>query len=791
MSRARRWLSRFAISLLGLVLVALATLWIGLRQSLPQLDGERALAGLGAAASVERDALGVVTITAATRDDAYRALGFVHAQERFFEIDLMRRVAAGELAALMGRATVAVDRKTRVHRFRARARDVVAQASPEERAALEAYVAGANAGLAALGGRPFAYHLLRQEPKPLAPEDPVLVVYSMYLDLQGYGANTRELALGRMRAALPPSLYAFLTAQGTEWDAPLLGRPFGDPEIPPAGDVDLRKLDPTLFGKGAAAGGDIGLGSNSFAVDGSLSTTGGALVANDMHLGLRVPNIWFRARLCWGQGDDAVDVSGLTLPGLPGVVAGSNGHVAWGFTNSYGDWLDWVRVRFTDRTYSRYRSEDGEDGIVLHDERIDVAGGRPEFITVRETRWGPLLAFEDKDTGLALAWTAHRAGATNFALSGLERARSTGEALSIANRTGMPAQNFIAGDRAGTIGWTLAGRIPARGGADGSAPSDWAAPYAGWRGWLPEPGYPRVISPPGHRLWTANARTVDGIGLALLGDGGYALGARAKQIRDGLYARDRFAPADLLAVQLDDRSLFLQRWWQLLRETLGDKPPGSLAAMEAATRTWDERASVDAVAYRMARAFRLYTHELVLDGLGAPMRATDPEFRIPSLPQAEGIVWKTVHERPGHLLPPQFADWNALLLAAAQRVADELGKQPGGLQARRWGERNTAAIRHPISGGVPMLSWLLDMPADELAGDSAMPRVQGPAFGASERFVVSPGHEAEGILHMPGGQSGHPLSPFYGAGHEAWVRGEPTPFLPGETRYRLELKPAP
>jgi penicillin amidase len=785
-----RWLRRGIALFLVAALLATGLGWYTLRRSLPQLDGEAAVAGFGAAATVERDALGMATVTAASRADAYRALGYVHAQERYFAMDLMRRVAAGELAALFGAAALDADRRVRMHRFGHRAAVALANLDGAQRALLADYVAGVNAGLAALRAPPFEYTVLRQAPRPWTAEDSVLVVYAMFLDLNGGGTNARELALGQMHDALPPSVYAFLTPAGSSWDAPLQGAAFESPPIPPAADIDLRNLPADRFGKAVTHAGDLGIGSNNFAVGGALTANGAALVANDMHLSLRVPNIWFRARLRFTLDDGPVDIAGVTLPGVPGIVAGSNGHVAWAFTNSYGDWLDWVEVHWLDANRTRYRTATGDARATLARETIEVKGAASVSLDVVETQWGPVIVNEGEQTGLALAWTAHREGAVDLDLGRLETARSVEDALAIAADAGVPPQNFVVGDRAGHIAWTVIGAMPGRSGHDPQRPADWSVPGTGWNGWLEPQARPRLVDPPDSRLWTANARVAGGDDLALIGNGGYALGARSQQIRDGLRARARFAPADLLAVQLDDRSLFLERWWRLLRKTLGANPPTDLAELATLTLAWDAHASTDANAYRLVRAFRLYVHERVLDGLAAPMRATDPDFRLPAIEQGEGIVWSLLEQRPQHLLPPRYADWNALLLEAAARVVQDLGSQPGGLAARTWGEKNTSAIRHPMSRALPgLLGAWLDMPARELPGDSAMPRVQAPGFGASERFVVAPGHEDEGIFHMPGGQSGHPLSPFYGAGHEDWEQGRATPFLPGATVNRLTLSP--
>jgi penicillin amidase len=301
-----------------------------------------------------------------------------------------------------------------------------------------------------------------------------------------------------------------------------------------------------------------------------------------------------------------------------------------------------------------------------------------------------------------------------------------------------------------------------------------------------------IALPPGtvQRMWSANTRVVDGALLARIGDGGYANGARARQIRDGLFAKERFNERDLLAIQLDDRALFLTRWWQLLRDQgTSDKSP-ALHELAVASPTWQGHASTDSASYRIVRAWRLAVHDRLLDGLTAPAQAAlGKDFEMPNLSHFEGVAWPLVTQRPANLLPRRFASWDALFEDAAREVRDEL-QEKGPIAQRSWGERNTAKICHPLSRALPAFAKpALCMAADELPGDSGMPRVQGPNFGASERMVVSPGHEADGIIHMPGGQSGHLMSPFWGAGHDDWVHGRPTPFLPGKTQHTLKLAP--
>ena len=395
---------------------------------------------------------------------------------------------------------------------------------------------------------------------------------------------------------------------------------------------------------------------------------------------------------------------------------------------------------------------------------------------------------------LALRWVAHQPGALDLGLAALARAGDLDRAQLLARDAALPAQNLVIGDRSGRVAWRLLGPLPRRGGGcstghlveDGSA----AAPCAPWG--IGGSADPLVATPTVDRVWTANSRVVGAPWVERVGDGGYALGARAKQIRDALFASDRFDERALLAIQLDDRALFLQRWRELLHASAsagGARTP-ALQALADASAQWEGRAVPGSTSYRLVRAWRLAVHDRIADGLAAPARAAlGDDFRMPALPQLEGVAWPLVSEQPPHLLSRRYDSWEALFEDAAREVRDELGAV-GPLAARTWGERNTAAICHPLAGAIPLIGKrLLCMPPDELPGDSAMPRVQSPGFGASQRMVVSPGREAEGIAHMPGGQSGNPLSPFWGAGHDDWVHGRPSPFLPGEAVHAMTLRP--
>ena len=786
-----RWLIGIVAMLLALAILVASGSYLALRGSLATLDGELQYAELDDRVTVERDALGVVTIDAQNRVDAAFATGFVHAQERYFQMDLQRRASAGELSALFGAAALDFDRQRRLHGFRTRARAMIAQLPDDAAMLYEAYTAGVNAGLGALDARPFEYFLLREEPAPWRTEDIVLTVFNMWFELTDSTAR-RESELGLLRELLAPEVARWLIQDGTGWDAPLRGPVVPPAPLLPAEVFDLRRLDPDLFAARRSVDPDRSRavpGSNNWAVSGSRTADGRALLAGDMHLGHDVPNIWFRARVIVAPDD--LDVTGVMLAGTPFVVAGSNRHVAWAFTNSYGDWEDLVVIEADPGDPRRYRTPDGWEPLRKRIETIEIRGEADVEAVYDDTIWGPVIDTDYRGRRRALHWMAHEQAATNHYLAHLERVRSVGEALDVANRIGAPPQNFVAADRDGRIGWTIMGLIPRRVGIDPLLPASWAD-GGGWSGWFAPAAYPRIVDPPQGALWTANARTVDGPWLAMLGSGNHPLGARPRQIRDRLLASERLTLEDMRAIQLDDRALFLSRWQELLLDVLTDEAVGGHAgrgSLRDLAREWGGRAAVDSAGYRLVRAFRNETVDALTHALLAPVRAEVPGFGLTGHSQLERPVWQVLTERPAHLMDPRFESRDAFLLSIVDGLIEYYGRFDGTLAERTWGERNTLDMAHPLAGVLPALVPYLNMPAQALPGDSKMPRVQSAGFGASQRMALSPGREEQGYFHMPGGQSGHPLSPFYSAGHDDWAEGRPAPFLPGEPRHTLVLRP--
>ena len=824
----RRLLKALLIALIViLVAIVAGAFWARsrVRASLALLDGTRQVAGLSGPVRIDRDRLGIPSIHGATREDVARALGFLHAQDRFFQMDLARRRAAGELAALVGARALALDHEIRIHRFREEAHHAVDLLTPESRRIATAYTDGVNAGLASLGAAPFEYLVLRQKPEPWRPEDSFLVVLSMFITLQDTDGSY-ESTLGTMHELLPQPMFEFLAPKGTEWDAPVAGESFTTPPIPgpdvynlrtrragrstlplperpprvklPTSNLQLPKRIATNANPLGVGNWELGvpdsreaIGSNNWAVSGALSADGHPIVANDMHLFIRVPNTWYRASMEWPDHH----LIGVTLPGVPALVTGSNTHIAWGFTNTYADWGDLIELTIDPAEPDSYLTPDGWREFERFDEVIAVTGEPEQHELVYWTIWGPVLGPDYRGRMRAYAWAAHSAERLATTVTPLENARTVEQAFDEANGAGIPGQNLVVADDAGNIGWTVYAAMPRRVGFDGSLPTSWADGVHAWKGWLDRSEYPRIVNPPNGRIWTANARVVGGDMLAKLGDGSYEVGARARQIHERLMARDHFTLRDMLAIQMDASSEFLDRWRQLLLDSLSPAALNGHADRADLRRiiehNWSGRAAPDSAAYGFVHRFRDLISERIVAFVLSECYEADEAFDYATVRRREGPIWKMVTEKPQHLLDPQYATWDEMILSTVDAVIEEAKKDRSGpLGDHTWSEYNAIVYRHPLSPALPsFFSRWLDMPKRALAGDMYTIQVHSGTLGASERMVVSPGHEAEGIMHMPTGQSGHPLSPYYANSHDAWVNGDPTPFLPGPAEHTLTLEP--
>lgn len=757
--------------------------------SLPQLSGEASLDGLTAPVEVTFDAQGVPTITAATLADAIAAQGFLDAQERFFQMDLARRYPAGELAELFGKRALASDKRQRVYRFRAVAEEVLPNLPAPQRALIESYTQGVNEGLSALGDVPPEYLLLRATPAPWRAEDTILVMHGMAIGLAQDARYEQLVAV--MDEALPAELVAFLTPATDRDDAPILNSNSLDPTggyvplpIPGPGIVDLRSDPQAEPAVSIVDDADMTpLASNNWAIAGARTAHGGAIMANDPHLWHSVPNVWRRVRLVW-PGGDAV---GVNTPGFPGVVIGANQHVAWGFTNTTGDFQDYVLIEVDPDDESRYQSTPyvtAPFGTIV--ETIRVKGAPDEELTIRTTKWGNVVGEDHAGAPVALQWAALDPQLQNCNLLDLMTARSLEEAFESMRTFKGPSQNAMLADDRGRIAWVVIGYLPRRQGFTGRAPTSWVSPGVGWAGELPDSARPQAFDPPGGMLATANNRTMDLERSAPIGRA-WATPGRAKRILNRLRAVDEATEASMLALQLDTLAPRRERYSAIITQAMGDaESTGEMASAIEILDDWDGTASADQPAYRLLGRFRQLLRREIITPLVAPCLEIDEGFVYRWI-NTDEPVWRLIEERPAHLLPPEHASWDALIRDTFAEAVTQCAED-GGID-RPWGDANRADITHPLSGAIPGLASLLDMPKDELDGASGVVRVATPSFGASLRLIVSPGHLDNAIFHMPGGQSGHPLSEHYRAGHTDWLNGEPSRLLPGADVSTLRLVP--
>lgn len=763
------------------------------RAALPALDGELKVEGLKLPVRIDRDAAGVPVVSGANRIDVAFGLGFVHAQERFFQMDLFRRAAAGELAELLGERLLGFDRSARIHQFRQRAKKIVASIEDDRRDLLMSYSAGISAGLRALRAAPFEYMLLRAHPVEWRPEDTLLVVFYMYQVMQDKGVD-QDYNLYLLYDALPASVADFLTPAGSpDWDAPLVGEPSPTMEIPGPQVLDFRSARPKRSAHRAQKPIRVS-GSNAWAVSAASSGIGHAIIANDVHLAFSMPPVFFRTSLKFAGPTGACSLNGVTVPGFPFLIAGTNGHIAWGVTNAEIDSVDLIRLDQAGLPPNAYRRTDGVTEVETVPELIRVRGRADEPLDVHTTSWGPIARRTQGEVQFAQCWTAYCPDSVNLEWEKLETAQSLDAAMDAANRVGVPTLGIVIADHRGDVGWTLAGPVPARLESRGKLPLASSQIGAGWAGRIAPSAYPRLSSPRFDRIWSTNAKPIVGGKFdQLLGNGYFSLGSRAVQIRNRLASTKTADEAAMLAIQLDDRALFLSRWRTLLVDIVAATTSGErsrLRELRILLERWDGRASADSAAYRLVRRFRSAVERLVFEPFISIVRDKHGEFDLHcATDQLEAPLWRLITDRPQHFLPPWFTSWNDLLTAAVGEVLSSIPKDVA-LASYVWGDENRLAMRHPLSPFIPFLARFLDAPSTPLNGDAGMPLVQMPRHGPVVRLVIAPGREDSALLQMPGGQAGNPMAPYYFAGHRAWHEGHPAPLLPGPVRYSLTLVPA-
>jgi penicillin amidase len=757
--------------------------------------------------AVAYDGFGVPTVVAKSRGDAYFAQGFLHGQNRFAQMDVTRRVAAGEIAAMAGAGGLGQDRDMRRFRLRTVARAVTADLDPETRAVVERYADGVNAGVGDLAAPPPEYAILRITPVPWTAEDTILVMLAFSVMLEDSAAF--EVKNAAMFESLPPEVRDYLMNPLSRFDAPIPGFESRAPSIPriPARDqISLRDLPeppPTIQydygagddddgpGSGAPGGApdggrleseQVNPGSNNWGVSGRMTRDGRAILASDPHLQLLLPGSWYRIRLQWPDHD----LVGLSIPGIPGITMGSNGHVAWGFTNLTGDFQDIITIEVDPDDPGRYRTPDGWEPFGEIIETIEVSGGESIELPLKTTRWGVVNAeYRDKSGVMhpgVIEWAALNPELINIDVLGIEDATSIDDALdTFANWKG-PAQNAVVVDSQGRVGYTVSGFLPNRGRIDGRAPYSLAD---GTERWVDreQGSRPRLTGEDVDFVFSANNRTVD-VGSARKLGYAWANPARARRIRDVLSSMTEADEAAMLALQMDSTTLGLDPWRRLVLDVIAEgEPDEQLAAARTAILEWNGRADVDQVGVTLLDDVRMSA----LEELSSAVATWAEEQGLGVFDEAylhEEPYLRVIEDQADNWLPPGDADSWQLWLRGHVRDAVARGS------IRPWGDSNRITLASPFAGIAPApMRSMLEIECGPQSGYWNAPKVLMPGFGASARLVVSPSHEEDGYLLTPGGQSGNPLSPHYRSLNDSWLAGDPLPLLPGEMVASFSLVP--
>jgi penicillin amidase len=770
-----------------LIIIALVGGFLGLQQSSAQLDGEVSLNKLSAPVTVTSDAHGIPVINANSHLDAVRSLGYLNARDRLFQMDLMRRKNAGRLAELFGQIALDSDIKMRTYGFYRLAKDIVNKLPADHKAYLQAYADGVNSFISSKA-LPFEFTVLGYQPEAWHVEDSILVALGMF-DMLTAWTEEEERMLTVMEKTLPADMVAFLTPDTDRFTDSLL---HNAPSARPATAIPVAALHAALAPSPLADAvhlRDFFVGSNAWAVSGAKTHDGRAILANDMHLGLSVPTLWYRCEMVV----DKARIAGVMLPGTPLLIAGSNEFIAWGNTNLSGDFLDLVSLDINPNNANEYKVGNNWQAFENRGESIAVKGEKNQQITVKHTIWGPVAQEPLLNKLVAIHWTALDSDTVNMDLMDLETAQTLEQAVSIANRAGVPQLNILLADNSGHIAWTVMGKIPQRYGNDGAVSRSWANGKVGWQGYVNADELPRQINPPEGVLVSANDRRLGTQYPYTIGRQ-FANGYRAYRITQRLNELTAINEWSLFELQLDTESEPYQFYQQLALSVLSPKriaQQPELGELRDYLLAWNGKANTDSLGFALLVKFRQQLAKAVFTPFLTACKTADKDFDY-SWTYIDTPLQALLTEKPATLLPDShYADWNAFILGQLLYSAEQLkAKHPDKpLAELTWGNVNIAKVKHPFSNAIPLLGWLLDMPENELAGCAACVRVVGAAFGASERLVVSPAHLDEGLLHIPAGQSAHPLSPYYRDQQAYWVHGLPLALLTGKSQHSLVFKP--
>jgi len=853
--RKSRWLRIFLLVSVCILLIlgfaaGVGVLWLRsvAKAALPQLDGDVHLAGLSAPVKVRRDAHGVPHIEAATQDDLFVAQGYVTAQDRLWQMDMSRRAANGNLAEILGPAFVKDDKTQRVLEIRLAAQRVYDYLPAADRAVLDDYAHGVNLYIAQCersNTLPPEFRLLGYRPGPWTGVDSVSVGLMMVetLDLR----VTTKLSRGRVEAKLnrDPQLIGDLYPVGSWRDHPPTGirvdltaplprlphsRKDDDEDdddenteariaLSPAAARLASKMewgapeDPAelaLLGPGNCDG--CAFGSNNWVVAGAHTASGKPLLANDMHLTLREPDTWYMADLYahGDQGAPGFHAAGVTLPGLPLIVAGHNEHVAWGFTALYADVQDLYTEKLDGK--GNYEGLDEQWHPLTADrEAIHVRWGQDVVVEIQSTEHGPLLnpLLAASDPPIALKWTLYDPTLNGLPLYEMNTASNWTEFSAALEQWDWPTQNLVYADDQGHIAYHAIGKVPIRGGGVGlfdvpvpPVPFDikdkWSVwGYAQCAGvcpiYIPFEDMPNAFDPPSGFLATANSRvTTDKSIYPITND--WESPYRTERIYKLLDGRDHLTPADMLAVQTDIYSEVDQemghRFAYAIDHTPGPEGNGDPELRKAADlmRSWDGRLTIDSAAASLVTQTRVALWPMILEpklgNVAADYHWGESNFAL------EEIV---MHAKP-EWLPKEYKNWDALLTAAVRKGMRD-GKAPADVDRWTYGSWHVVDVEHPLAAFLPFIGRVAGTGSQPQSGDGTTVKQVGRTLGPSQRFTMDWSNIDGSTENIVLGESGNPLSPYFRDEWNDWYNGTtfPLAFTPGavaaQTRHTLQLLP--
>ncbi len=797
MSRRIRWL---LISLAGtavVVILAAAGAYAYLLQSLPQTTGRITLPALEQPVRVARNDRGIPTIKAQSLDDAYTALGFLHAQDRLFQMELTRRAAAGRLAEQVGPAVLGIDKFMRILGFQSRAQAQFDNLSAETRAALRAYADGVNAFLDTDPVLPLEFQILRYSPERWKPADSLAWRQLMALQLSGNWRS--EIERARVSEKLTDRRLALLYGDGAGAGSPTIETIQRATRGVPL--KDLANLLPWELEPKSA--------SNAWTLNGPATAESRTILANDPHLALRAPGYWYLARIETPE----QTLVGATAPGVPFTILGRNRHLAWGLTTTHSDTQDLFIEKLAPGDPKRYVTPTGSAPFEVREETIPVAGrDTPETLKVRSTRHGPVISdavdsadrlVAGQDKVVALAWTGLSArDRTLDAIRRVNHAAGVDAALDALDVVGSPQQNIFLADDQGNTAVAAPGHVPVRKRGNGTRPvPGWTGDYD-WNGLIPVDALPRTQNPADGRLVNANNKLVpDAYPYSIAAN--WPPPFRAHRIRTLLDKAGPNASLDAMAqIQLDVKSPAARILLPVLLRHGGRTERGRTAV--EMLRDWDGTMARTApeplifVAWMDVLNRKLLKDEL--GGLFGEFRRPDPR-RLKRILTRESDFCDNVDTRE---VTESCSD--QVQVALEQALTDLAEAYGNDMESWAWGDAHRARLPHPALSRIPVIGGLFEHPVATSGGDETVNRGGATYTGNGPRqryeHVHGPGLRALHDLSQPpassrfmiaDGQSGNPLSRHYAGFAEDW-RGGRYVKLVGETQEDAEvlrLTPAP